>query len=91
MINGKSTMQRLEFADYASLEESCRDYAWLITHGSPYAAAWQQYQQDRDVSKFIQRIAKVYATDPQYARLVATISNQSNVTAAIENARAVSS
>jgi flagellum-specific peptidoglycan hydrolase FlgJ len=30
VINGKSIMQRLEFADYGSIEDSCRDYAWLI-------------------------------------------------------------
>src|SRR5689334_5474463 len=33
VINGKSVVQKLEFADYDSLEESCRDYAWLITQG----------------------------------------------------------
>ena len=25
-----------QFADYDSLESSCADYAWLITHGEPY-------------------------------------------------------
>ena len=29
------------FADYLSLEDSCDDYAWLITHGAPYRAAWE--------------------------------------------------
>lgn len=32
VINGKSVVQNLEFADYNSLEDSCRDYAWLITN-----------------------------------------------------------
>jgi len=31
VINGKSVIENLEFADYDSLEDSCRDYAWLIT------------------------------------------------------------
>jgi hypothetical protein len=29
-----------EFADYDSLEASCQDYAWSITHGEPYRRAW---------------------------------------------------
>jgi hypothetical protein len=33
VINGKSVIEDLEFADYSSLEDSCRDYAWLITQG----------------------------------------------------------
>jgi flagellar protein FlgJ len=43
VVDGQDEMQVCEFADYASLEESCRDYAWLITHGAPYRRAWQQY------------------------------------------------
>ena len=39
VINGKSVVEDLEFADYDSLEDSCRDYAWLITNGAPYRAA----------------------------------------------------
>ena len=38
-LNGKPVVQNLEFADYDSLEDSCRDYAWLITQGAPYRAA----------------------------------------------------
>ncbi len=33
-------VENLEFADYDSLADSCRDYAWLITQGAPYHAAW---------------------------------------------------
>ena len=47
VVNGRSVVQNLEFADYDSLEDSCRDYAWLITNGAPYHAAWEQYQDDR--------------------------------------------
>src|SRR5206468_1336859 len=66
VINGKSQMMPLEFADYDSLEDSCRDFAWLITHGSPYAKAWAQYQTDKDVRGLIRGIAHTYATDPHY-------------------------
>jgi flagellar protein FlgJ len=43
VIDGKDVMRVCEFADYISLDASCRDYAWLITHGAPYRAAWQKY------------------------------------------------
>jgi hypothetical protein len=37
-----------EFADYDSLDTSCQDYAWLITHGTPYRGAWLQAQMKDD-------------------------------------------
>ena len=87
VVRGKSVVQKLQFADYDSLEESCRDYAWLITHGAPYRAAWQRYQRDRDLHALIAAVAGVYATDPQYARLAGEIAGQTNVAAAIGAAR----
>ena len=71
VVGGKSIVQELQFADYDSLEDSCRDYAWLITNGAPYHAAWQQYLNDRDLHTLIAAVARVYATDPDYARLTA--------------------
>ena len=35
VVNGKSVVENLKFADYDSLGDSCRDYAWLITNGAP--------------------------------------------------------
>jgi flagellum-specific peptidoglycan hydrolase FlgJ len=87
VVAGKSVVQKLQFADYDSLEESCRDYAWLITHGAPYRTAWQRYQKDRDLRALIVAVAGVYATDPQYARLAGEIAGQTNVAAAISTAR----
>ena len=87
VVGGKSVVQKLQFADYDSLDESCRDYAWLITHGAPYRAAWQRYQKDRDLHALIAAVAGVYATDPQYARLAGEIACQTNVAAAISTAR----
>jgi flagellum-specific peptidoglycan hydrolase FlgJ len=87
VVNGKSVVQDLEFADYDSLVDSCQDYAWLITNGAPYHAAWEQYQKDRDLHGLIAAVAGKYATDPQYAFLAATIAGQSNVAQAIALAR----
>ena len=64
VVSGKSVFEDLEFADYDSLEDSCRDYAWLITHGAPYRVAWEQYQKDRDLHAMIAAVASTYATDP---------------------------
>lgn len=35
VVHGQSILVHLEFADYASLEASCRDFAWLLTHAHP--------------------------------------------------------
>ncbi|MCC6389154.1 MAG: glucosaminidase domain-containing protein [Bryobacterales bacterium] len=87
VIDGKEEMRVCEFADYDSLEESCRDHAWLITHGSPYRAAWQKYRQDGDFCDLVMSVARVYATDPQYGWLALKIAEQPNVIAAIKAAR----
>jgi len=87
VVNGKSVVQNLEFADYDSLEDSCRDYAWLITNGEPYQAAWERYRNDHDLTTLIAAVAHVYATDPNYARLVAAIAGQTDVAQAIAAAR----
>ena len=39
VVNGRSVIENLEFAEYDSLEDACRDYAWLITSGAPYHVA----------------------------------------------------
>ena len=87
VVNGKPVLENLEFADYDSLEDSCRDYAWLITNGAPYRAAWEQYQKDRDLHALIAAVANTYATDPHYAFLATAIAGQANVVQAIAEAR----
>lgn len=81
VVNGKSVVQDLEFAEYDSLEESCRDYAWLITRGAPYQAAWEQYRNDRDLPTLVASVARAYAPDPGYAHLATLL--QTNVKQAI--------
>ena len=62
-------------------------YAWLITNGAPYQAAWEQYQKNRDLQSLISEVASVYATDQKYARLASTVVGQENVALAIGAAR----
>ncbi len=87
VLHGESKMMDLEFADYPSLADSCQDYAWLITQGGPYKAAWAKYQTTRDLHALIAAVAGTYATDPQYAALVSLIADQTNVAQAIAAAR----
>ncbi len=87
VVNGKTVIENLEFADYDSLEASCRDYAWLITHGAPYHAAWEEYQQGHELRVLIAEVARDYATDPNYAALVNAITRQTNVVQAMGVAR----
>lgn len=89
VVAGRRIEQKLQFADYDSLEASCRDYAWLITHGAPYAAAWANYQRARDLSALIAAVSGTYATDPNYKALATSIAYQTNVAAAIDAARTV--
>ena len=89
VIAGKRIEQNLQFADYDSLEASCRDYAWLITHGAPYHAAWERYQRNRDLPALIAAVAGTYATDPNYKALAMTMAGQANVATAINSARNV--
>jgi flagellum-specific peptidoglycan hydrolase FlgJ len=83
VVNSKPVVENLEFADYDSFEDSCRDYTWLITNGPPYHAAWEQYQKDRDLHTLIAAVARVYAADPNYAHLAGTIAGQTCVDRAI--------
>ena len=86
VINGKTVIENLDFADYDSLEDSCRDYAWLITSGAPFHTGWNRYRVDRDLNSLIGAVAGIYATDPNYASLVAVIAGQANVKQALGHA-----
>ena len=76
-----------EFADYASLEDSVRDYAWLVSNGLPYMGAWRTFQRSRDVAAFVAGIARAYSTSASYTDLVNAIAGQGNVREAIQAAR----
>ena len=87
VVDGERVRMDLAFADYSSLADSCKDFAWLITQGSPYRAAWQAYQAGRDLHVLIAAVAARYATDPHYAGIVSQIADQGNVAQAIAAAR----
>ena len=77
------------FAAYDSLEDSIRDHAKLISLGAPYRAAFEKYQQDRDLNAMIDSVGKVYATSPIYAKTLKAIITP-DLIAACEKERAKS-
>ena len=87
VVKGKRVKVVQMFADFPSLEAACRDYAWIISHGAAYRPYWDSFLQTGNVDPLIAGVAKRYATDPNYACLVTTISKQRNVAAAIAEAR----
>ncbi len=87
LVNGKSEPRTLEFADYDSLEESARDYTWLITHGAPYAEAWSAYKAGGNFTALVRAVMAKYAT-AKYGDLAVQIASQDNVSQAIAEARA---
>ncbi len=87
VLDGEHVKMDLAFADYPSLAESCKEFAWLITEGAPYRAAWQAYQAGGDLHSLIGEVARTYATDPHYAAVVSQIAAQANVAQALAAAR----
>ena len=83
VVDGETVRCQQLFADYGSLEDSCRDYARLITAGAPYRAGWERYQREHDLGALIAAVAARYSTSPQYAALVTAIAGQTNVANAI--------
>lgn len=85
-LDGQWQTCQAAFEAYPTLGDCFVDHARLIQRG-PYAAAWQQYQADRDLDRLIAGIARSYATDPAYAANVQRLARGPNVAAAIVTAR----
>ena len=86
-IRGQPVILHLEFADYTSVEDSCRYYATHITQGAPYRTAWERYRSDADLHALLGAVAESYSTSPQYAALVTALAGQKNVLPALAEAR----
>lgn len=74
------------FATFATLAECFVYHGKLIQRGV-YAAAWEQYQKDHDLSTYIAGVAKHYATDPQYAATVSKVAGGPYVSASVIRSR----
>jgi peptidoglycan hydrolase FlgJ len=85
-LNGEWRTQRAAFATFPSLSACFAAHARLLRR-SVYAAAWQQYQADHDLDKYILGVAEHYATDPGYAGKIIQLAHGPHLSAAIVEAR----
>jgi flagellum-specific peptidoglycan hydrolase FlgJ len=87
---GKRTQYRVKdwFAKFPSLTDAFKRHAATLLQGLFYRQATKQFQSDRNLSAYIEAIAKYYATSPTYASQVEQLIAQNNVKAALKNARA---
>lgn len=86
-IAGQKRSLAQRFAVFDTLQQCFERHAVLLTDGEPYRAAFEEYEQDRDLSRFIAGIAAHYATDPNYAHELQEILKMSEVREALACAR----
>lgn len=75
------------FAIFPSLEACFHKHADLLTRGKPYASAWTRYLKTKDRQTLIRQIAPVYATDPDYSKILLQIIVMPEVKAALGSCR----
>jgi flagellum-specific peptidoglycan hydrolase FlgJ len=88
VINGVRTQVIEKFATFPTLAACFAKHASLITRGKPYAQAWAHYKISHDLQTLILEVARVYATDPNYANILLRILAMPDVQKAIAQARA---
>jgi flagellar protein FlgJ len=74
------------FATFPTMQ-ACFEYHGRLLQGGRYAAAWEAYAASSNLDGFIDAIAPIYATAPDYAEQVKAIAHGSNVSDAIARAR----
>lgn len=73
--NGEYIQISDKFQDYDSLEDAIRDWCILMTEEPAYSEALSVWNNTWDIRQFVEAMAPVYATDPDYAgKIMATIS-----------------
>lgn len=65
-INGEYVDCVDYFQSYSSLEEAIRDWCELITEDTQYEDALNVWHETWDVGEFVEALAPIYATDPDY-------------------------
>ncbi len=76
-----------QFAEYASLEDSSRDYVALIENAPPYRTFWKKYLDNHDAMQLLSGVAREYATNPEYARTLTSVATGWTVRGAVTGAR----
>ena len=86
VLEGRRIRVEQRFADYNSLEDSCADYAWLISHGDPYREAWNRFKEHGLAWNLLVGVAYAYATDPNYIGLATKVASEPTVILALKDA-----
>jgi flagellum-specific peptidoglycan hydrolase FlgJ len=73
VVNGVRVPLVERFATFPSLAACFVKHASLFTSGKPYAQAWAQYREARNLEVFIRQVGAIYATDPHYAEILLKI------------------
>ena len=69
--NGKWVIKKLKFQKYNNLGDCIRDHSRLLIDSSlGYLQPLIDYRKDKNLERYVQRVALIYATDPEYARKV---------------------
>jgi flagellum-specific peptidoglycan hydrolase FlgJ len=74
------------FAAFETPDECFAYHAGLLQRGV-YAPAWERYQADHDLDRYIAVVAGHYATAPDYAHQVSQVANGLAVSTAVLQAR----
>jgi flagellum-specific peptidoglycan hydrolase FlgJ len=85
--NGESKAQTCAFAAYPDLDACFEDHAILLSQRRPYDVLLTKYSQHENLPVYIEDVAKVYATDPSYAKLLLSIISMHAVQDALAAAR----
>jgi flagellar protein FlgJ len=86
--NGKLKACKAEFAAFDSLEACFEDHAILISQRRPYDSFFRKYEQDENLTRLIGEVARVYATDPAYAKKVCAVMSMEPFRRALAKAKA---
>lgn len=73
-VHGRYETITDRFQSYDSLEDAVKDWCVLMTEEPLYAEALAEWHRTWDIRAFVEAMAVVYATDPDYAhKVMATI------------------
>jgi peptidoglycan hydrolase FlgJ len=87
IVSGVRRSVSQNFATFPCLEACFHKHADLLTGGKPYRSAWAQYLKTKDLQTLICQIAPIYATDPNYSKLLSQLIVMPEVKAALESSR----
>jgi flagellum-specific peptidoglycan hydrolase FlgJ len=87
VVKGVRVPMLERFATFPSLAACFAKHASLFTSGKPYAKAWAQYCESRNLEAFIRQVAAIYATDPHYAEILLKIIAMSQVRECLAESR----